>query len=135
MLAEQAKYIPLGTPMKLSVDGVPEMMRCYRLGEFRLLLKADFKLQDIEERLRIYQDIELKYIGIIEEKDKIAEIHKREKEIYRERAERMEADWHDAEARAVSAEGPIWPYIAAGVGAAVGIVGITLYVQEMSQRR
>lgn len=133
-IAQGVKYIPLGTPAELNFDGRLEVVRCYRLGEFKLLMKTDLNLQDAEERLKIYQNIESDYSGVIEEKDKIIEVLRKDRDVLEERAERMETNWHDAEQRAIGlVQDPIWPYIVAGIGAVVGVVGTTLYLSEVTR--
>jgi len=127
--AEQVKYMPLGTALELTLEGAPEVVRYFRLSEYKLLLQLDFRLQDAEVQLDIYADIDKKYGEIIEEKDKEITTLKEDKQILADRSVRMEEKWHAAEKLAIeNAGGPIWPYIVAAAGAVVGIVGVTLYL-------
>lgn len=133
-LAQRVKYMPLGIPAELVFDGKLEVVRCYRLGDFKLLMKTDFSLQDAEEQLKIYEHLDSDYLGIIEEKDSIIEVLQEERDVLEERVKRMETNWHEAEERAIGlVQDPIWPYIVAGIGAAVGVVGTTLYLSEVTR--
>jgi hypothetical protein len=127
--AEQVKYMPLGTPLELTLEGAPEVVRYFRLPEFKLLIDTDFRLQSAEKQLSIYLDIDTKYGKIIEEKDKTISRLENDKEILNQRAQRLDTQWREAEKLAIeNAGGPWWPYILAGAGAVLGIVGVTLYL-------
>lgn len=125
-------YIAPGMPLTLQTG---EQVRYYNFLEYKLLLKLDGDLWDISKRLEIYKDIDLKYAGILKQKDVIIQSLLDDKKILGDQLKRAEDNWHSAEKRAVEASGgPVWPYILAAGGVVVAIVGTTLYVSTLVKR-
>jgi len=131
----EVHYMPLGTPLELKLEGQMTRVQYFTFTEYKLLLQMDGKLWDASQRLEIYKDIDLKYAGIIQQKDAIIQTLQDDIVIKDERIKRVEGLWHDAEQEAIdNAGGPIWPYVVGAVGAVVGIVGATLYLSTLAQR-
>jgi hypothetical protein len=125
-------YMPPGTPLTLQGG---EQVRYFTFPEYKLLLKLDGDLWSASERLRIFQDIDLKYTGILRQKDVVIQALLDDKKIREDQLKRAEENWHAAERRWVEASGgPIWPYVVAAGGAVVGIVGVTLYASTLVKR-
>lgn len=127
-------YMPVGAPLKLELGGKKTEVRYFTFPEYKLLLKMDLDLWDANQSLKIYKDIDLKYAGVIKQKDEIIQTLRDDIVTKDGRITRVEGLWHDAEQKAIdNAGGPIWPYILAGTGAIIGIVGATLYLSTLAQ--
>ena len=127
--ADDLEFMPKGTELELKLDGDLELVRYFRLPEYKLLMQMDFDLQDANKSLLIYKDIDQKYAGVIKQKDVIIQGLRSDIVVKDTRIERVEGLWHAAEEKAIeNAGGPIWPYVVAAVGAAVGLVGAGLFL-------
>lgn len=125
-------YMPPGTELTLS-DGL--RVKYFVLAEYKLLLQMDGELWTANKNLALYQDIDLKYVGLLNQKDQIIAAYKSDREVLDERLKRTEGLWQDAEKRVIAnAGGPIWPYIVGAAGAVVGIVGATLWASTQVKR-
>jgi hypothetical protein len=125
-------YMPPGTALILQTG---EQVRYFKFEEYKLLLKLDGDLWELNQRLELYKDIDLKYTGILKAKDTVIQSLLDDKKIREDRLMRVEENWHAAEKRAIdNAGGPVWPYILAAGGAVVGIVGATLFAVSLAKR-
>jgi hypothetical protein len=132
--AVDVHYMPLGTELQLTLGGKKERVRYFTFEEYRLLLMLDGALWDANRRLDIYKDIDLKYAGIIKQKDKIIALLQDDKRILLERSLRLEKNWHKAEEELVDAAGgPWWTYALGITGGVALIVGGTMIL--VSQTR
>lgn len=124
--------MPPGTMLELPSK---EKVRYFTFDEYKLLLKLDGDLWDTTQRLGIYKDLDAKYMAIVGQKDVIIKTLQDDRVVVDEQLKRTTTLWHDAEKRYVDAAGgPIWPYVVGAVGAAVGIIGTTLYVSTLLRR-
>lgn len=125
----EVHYMPLGSALTLQ-DG--ERVKYFRFEEYKLLLQMDDDLWTANKNLVLYQDLDLKYQGVVNQKDQVIAAYKSDREVLDERLKRTEGLWHAAEKRAVdNAGGSIWPYIVGAAGAVVGIVGATLWATTL----
>lgn len=132
--ADDLKFMPKGTPLRLWLGGKYERVQYFRLGEYKLLMKMDLSLQEARKNLEIYSDLDFKYANLVEQKDAIIETLKDDLKVKDERLKRVEVLWHAAEEKVIdNAGGPTWPYLVAGAGVAVGIIGTTLYLSTLAQ--
>jgi len=132
--ADGLKFMPKGTPFRVWVDGKYERVQYFRLGEYKLLMKMDLDLQQAQKNLEIYSDLDFKYVNLVEQKDAVIRTLKDDLKVKNERLNRIEGLWHKAEEKVIeNAGGPTWPYLVAGAGVAVGIIGATLYLSTLHE--
>lgn len=128
----EVHYMPLGTELALPSK---ERVRYFTFDEYKLLLKLDGDLWDTTKRLDIYKDLDLKYRGIVDQKDVIIKTLQDDRLVLTEQLKRSDENWQAAEKRYIDAAGgPVWPYVVGAVGAVVGIVGATLYLSTLAHR-
>lgn len=122
-------YIAPGTALKLQTG---EEVRYYNFLEYKLLLKLDGDLWELSRRLEVYKDLDLKYTGILGQKDVIIRTLQGDNQVLAGQLKRAEDNWHSAEKKLIDASGgPVWPYYLAAGGVVVGIVGATLYATTL----
>ena len=125
--------MPLGTKVWLPPPD-NSWGKGFTFQEYKLLLQMDGDIYTARQQLELYVDIELKYKGIIHEKDAIIATLNNDNDILNKRALRLENKWHEAEDALVEAAGgPTWPYFLAAGGVVIGIVGATLYFTTLAR--
>jgi hypothetical protein len=128
-------YMPTGTDLQLELGGKKERVRYFTFEEYKLLLKLDGDLFDAHRTIDIYKDIDLKYAGIVKQKDEIIATLQADKVTLTERSKRLEEKWHKAEEDLVDAAGgPWWTYVI-GIGGGVALIvgGVLIAVGSAQQ--
>lgn len=124
-------YMPPGTALKLQSG---EQVKYFNFEEYKLLLKLDMDHWELQKQFGLYKDLDLKYTGVLEQKDVVIKTLLDDKKILGDRLQRAEENWHAAEKRYVEASGgPVWPYFLAAGGAVLGIVGLSLYLATLAR--
>lgn len=122
--------MPPGTMLTLPTG---EKVRYFTFEEYKTLLGMDNDLWALGQQISTYKELESKYVELVSQKDIIISTMKSDKDILTAQLKRAEENWHAAEQRAIdNAGGPMWPYMLAGGGAALGLAGTILYLVSLS---
>lgn len=114
-------------------DGIK--VRYYRLSEYLELNRFDQELVKLRADLQDFGDLNNKLktqVDVLEHK--LIPTLENDKEILRKRGLRLNEKWEKCEEARVDAEGgSILSYVVGAVGAALGIVGVTMWAVESAK--
>jgi hypothetical protein len=132
-LTVELHYMPPGTSLELPTK---EEVKYYTFEEYKKLLRMDYELWLLTQQIEDFKKLEDSHAKQVTQLDLVVTTLNNDKATLNARLKRTEQNWHDAEKRAVEAAGgSTWPYIVAGGGAVVGIVGTVLYFVSLSNSK
>ena len=101
----------------------------FNFEEYKTLLQMDADLHRARQELKLVESLKLNYTLILTEKDRLIGLYKDDISIQTIRSDRVEGNWKKCEEDLVEASGgDWWPWVIAGAGAAIGIVGVSLFL-------
>jgi len=115
-------YMPPGTSLKLQGG---QRVKYYTFDEYKLLLTLDGDLWTANQQLETLGELKLSWNNLLEQKDKVITTLQTDVTTFQGRAVRLQGKWDTCEDSLVKASGgSIWPWVIAGTGVVVGIVGV-----------
>jgi len=117
--------MPPGSPVVS--DGV--RFQGFTFNEYKLLLQMDNELHLARKQIKLVGDLELQFEAALQAKDQVIVTLRQDVETYETRSERLDGKWKKCEEDLVEVSGGSWvPWVIAGVGAAIGILGAGLFI-------
>jgi hypothetical protein len=111
-----------------------ERVQCFKFEEYKILLHMDNDLWAVKRQLAVYENLEAEYAALAMQKNVVIAALQSDKDVLANQLKRAEDNWHAAEQRAIdNAGGPIWPYVLAGGGAALGVGAILFLASALSR--